>query len=472
MLLGIMLAGFCAAVMAGFALSHSIVPPLRMATNAMGRLSGGDLSVGVDGAARRDEIGALFRSLAVFKQALIDKGGLEAQQASQTQMRRKRQQALLTLANDFNAAVGAQLTSVDTAMTSLRGSARTLTERSDRMTDSATRVGTLAAAASSSANGVASAVGELATSSREIAAVMVASTEATRLMAAEAEQARGLVDELSKVATGMGVVIELISGVARQTALLSLNATIEAARAGEAGRGFAVVASEVKALAGQTAQSTRDVGSRIGAMRETADRMARLIRGMAERITALEVSAGTITSSVHKQGEATETINRNLREAAGNITAVADCMSGLQSDAAENLVLSSGVEQAIQLVEHKSSELRVEVEHHVKATHEGSDWRTYRRFDVDRPIRICGEGGTPIAGRLFNLSRSGGAIECPITLSPRAECQVLDLVEVPVNARVVARADGIVRVHFSQDEGLQEKLAEYLLTLQPEGEAA
>jgi methyl-accepting chemotaxis protein len=83
------------------------------------------------------------------------------------------------------------------------------------------------AAAAGSAGGVATAVGELAVSGRDIAAAMVQSTAATRLMLGEAEQARALMDDMSGVAASLGAVIYLISGLAHQTALLSLNATIE-----------------------------------------------------------------------------------------------------------------------------------------------------------------------------------------------------------------------------------------------------
>jgi methyl-accepting chemotaxis protein len=472
MLQAVMLAGLLGSILVGWLLSRSIVPPLRHATGAMARLSEGDLSVAVEGAGRRDEIGALFRALAVFKQALTDKQSLQADQAQQNEVRRNRQQALLTLAKDFDIAVGVQLTSVDAAVASLRSTAHSLTERSDRMTESADHVGALAGAASGSAHGVANAAGELAASSREIASVMAESTAATRMMASEAEQARALVNELSGVAAGMGSVVDLISGIARQTALLSLNATIEAARAGEAGRGFAVVAGEVKALAGQTARSTSDIGTRIAAMRETADRTTRLIRGMAERIAALELSAASIADSVQRQGEATEAINRNLNEAAQSISAVAGCMDALQTEAKENQTLSAGVESAAHLVDSQSRALRVDVEHYIKATDEAADWRTFRRFDVDRALRILPDNGTPVAARLINISRSGAALRCDLTLPVGSECALLDLLDQPLHARVVVCADGAMRLHFSHDAAQQEKLANYILSLTAHAKSA
>ncbi len=69
----------------------------------------------------------------------------------------------------------------------------------------------------------------------------------------------GVLDELAKAASEIGMVVDFIYDIADQTNMLALNAAIEAAGAGEAGKGFAVVASEIKALARQTGQATGDI---------------------------------------------------------------------------------------------------------------------------------------------------------------------------------------------------------------------
>jgi len=66
---------------------------------------------------------------------------------------------------------------------------------------------------------------------------------------------QGIDDSARKIAD----IIQVIDSIAFQTNILALNAAVEAARAVEQGRGFAVVASEVRALAGRSAESAREI---------------------------------------------------------------------------------------------------------------------------------------------------------------------------------------------------------------------
>lgn len=95
---------------------------------------------------------------------------------------------------------------------------------------------------------------------------------------------------VSKVAAGIDV-------ITRQTNLLALNATIEAARAGQAGRGFAVVASEVKALAGQTAQATKEIASTVGDLTTKANLLIEKGRQSAALARSVDESASAISGT-------------------------------------------------------------------------------------------------------------------------------------------------------------------------------
>ena len=170
------------------------------------------------------------------------------------------------------------------------------------------------------------------------------------------------VSELSKAASRIGDVVELINTIAGQTNLLALNATIEAARAGEAGRGFAVVASEVKALAEQTAKATGEISQQISGIQSATEDSVGAIKEISGTIEKLSEVAGAIAAAVEEQGAATQEISRNLQQAAQGTQQVSSNITGVQRGAGETGSASSQVLAAAQTLSSDSSRLKLEVD--------------------------------------------------------------------------------------------------------------
>lgn len=78
--------------------------------------------------------------------------------------------------------------------------------------------------------------------------------------------------EIAQRSAKIGDVISVIDSIAFQTNLLALNAAVEAARAGEAGRGFAVVANEVRNLAQRSAEAARETSQMVRASLDAVQR--------------------------------------------------------------------------------------------------------------------------------------------------------------------------------------------------------
>jgi methyl-accepting chemotaxis protein len=167
---------------------------------------------------------------------------------------------------------------------------------------------------------------------------------------------------LSKAATRIGDVVELINTIAGQTNLLALNATIEAARAGEAGRGFAVVASEVKALAEQTAKATGEIGLQISGIQTATQESVSAIKDISGTIERLAEVASTIASAVEEQGAATQEISRNVQHASRGTREVSANITDVKRGASETGAASSRVLSAAQLLSSDSLRLKLEVE--------------------------------------------------------------------------------------------------------------
>ncbi len=343
-------------------IGRSISRALSAMVRIMIRLAGGDVAVAIPGLGRKDEIGEMAGAVEVFKNNMIEAERLRAeQQEAERRHAEQRKLDMQKLADQFETAVGEIVETVSSAATELEASAVTLTTTAERSEKLATMVATASEEASTNVQSVASASEQLTSSVSEISRQVQESSRVAGNAVSQAQKTNARVAELSKAASRIGDVVELINTIAGQTNLLALNATIEAARAGEAGRGFAVVASEVKVLAEQTAKATDEISQQISGIQAATQESVGAIKEIGDTIGLMSEISSTIAAAVEEQGAATQEISRNIQHAAQGTSQVSSNITDVQHGASETGSASSQVHSAARSLSSESNRLKLEV---------------------------------------------------------------------------------------------------------------
>jgi methyl-accepting chemotaxis protein len=349
-----------------FGVRRWIILPLRGQLDTMAHLSGGDYDSEVSGAERRDEVGAIARSVAVFRENGREKIRLEAEAAAQhahAETDRAQQEAqraaaarqvdfvvealatglerlsggdLLfrlgtpfsaeyeTLRRDFNAAMDKMqqtMRSIAAATEGVRAGSGEITQASD---DLSRRTEQQAA----SLEQTAAALDEITATVRRTSENAIEARTTVSAATSDAEQSGVVVGETVHAMSGIenssrqiGQIIGVIDEIAFQTNLLALNAGVEAARAGDAGRGFAVVATEVRALAQRSADAAREIKALISNSGREVESGVRLVgetgkslqRIMAQ-VAKLNALVAEIAASAQEQATGLAQVNTAVNQ--------------------------------------------------------------------------------------------------------------------------------------------------------------
>jgi methyl-accepting chemotaxis protein len=304
-------------------ISRSVARPLSAITATIKQVAEGAENVVVPDINRADEIGALARAIQIFQEAMDRNRNLNSQVLLDSEAREERTRRIETSVEAFREAIGGVLRAVIDNASAMRDTALSITKVASDASGRAIAAASVTEQASSNVNAVAGAAEELSASVQEIGRQVRQSAGVVEQTGLRTEKSVTEIESLAAATQRIDGVLNLIQAIAEQTNLLALNATIEAARAGEAGRGFAVVAHEVKALAGQTAKATSEIGQNISMIQASTRNAVDAVREIGVAVREINEVTSNIAGAVNQQDAATREISANAQMAArGNGTLV------------------------------------------------------------------------------------------------------------------------------------------------------
>ena len=363
-----------------------LLRPLAIIGDYMGRLAEGDYEREPPFRNRQDELGAMARTIMVFRGAALDRRQARieqdsAREAADAERRAGEQErvrsdserqavvrelaaalgrlsegdltaaihtpfpaAYEALRTDFNAA----LARLSTTLAAIAHGARNMRASSEEIASAADDLSRRTEQQAASLEETAAALGEIASTvarasdgAREAAAVVTKAKAEAETSGAVVERAVTAMSAIQRSSDKIGQIIGVIDEIAFQTNLLALNAGVEAARAGEAGRGFAVVAMEVRALAQRSADAAKEIK------------------------TLIAESGAQVDAGVELVGQTGDTLNRIVSE----VLRVHGLVNDIASSSEEQTVGLRQVNTAVNHMDQVTQQNAAMVEQTTAATH-------------------------------------------------------------------------------------------------------
>lgn len=343
----------------GFAVTRLISKPVVQASEALERISRGDLTGGDIHYRFKDEIGTLITAVNRVSHSLKE-SVVRMQEASNLVAASAQE---LSASSEQNAAASEHVTqSIQDVASGSENQAQSALECGRAMDEMAIGIQRIAEATSD----IAEMSNEASARAEQGAEVIQQASVKIRSISSSVGKAGEMIRNLEEHSHQINRISLFIGEIAAQTNLLSLNAAIEAARAGEHGRGFAVVAGEIQKLASQTASSIQEINEVIEGIRQsTVHAVSSMDEGLVEvqgglqAVAHAEETFGMIVEStvevskrVQEAAAAAQQMSASSEQVAATVTTMGQ-IAGQTSNLAQTVAATT--EQQLASIEEISS---------------------------------------------------------------------------------------------------------------------
>lgn len=168
--------------------------------------------------------------------------------------------------------------------------------------------------------------------------VMTSNINTAHQLSTRLDESVQAVQQLQKMSSNIGSILDVIRNIADQTNLLALNAAIEAARAGEQGRGFAVVADEVRVLAKRTTDSTAEIEDMIKNLQSSSGQAMHMMQSC---VTEMDNSISLASNA-----------NSSMEEIQAIIIEISDMSTQIAQAAEEQRCTTTEIARSLEDISH------------------------------------------------------------------------------------------------------------------------